>query len=44
VLEGFVVTALVAAFAAVVLVAGLAVRRIWTATDAPPTQPSQRES
>ena len=43
-LEGFVVIALVAAFASVVLVAGLAIRRIWTATDAPPTQPGQRES
>jgi hypothetical protein len=44
VLEGLVVVALVAAFAAVVLVAGLVIRRIWTATEAPPTQPSQRES
>jgi len=44
VLEGLVVIALVAAFAAVVLVAGLAIRHIWTATEAPPTQPSQRES
>jgi hypothetical protein len=47
VLEGLVVIALVAAFAAVVLVAGLAIRRIWTATtpshEAPPTQPSPRE-
>lgn len=43
-LEGLVVIALVAAFAAVVVVAGLAIRRIWTATEAPPTKPSQRES
>lgn len=43
-LEGLVVIALVAAFAAVVVVAGLAIRRIWTATEAPPAQPSQRES
>jgi hypothetical protein len=44
VLEGLVVVALVAAFAAVVLVAGLVIRRIWTETEKPPTQPSQRES
>jgi hypothetical protein len=44
VLEGLVVIALVAAFAAVVLVAGLAIRRIWTAAEAPPTQPGRRES
>ena len=43
-LEGLVVIALVAAFAAVVVVAGLAIRRIWTATEAPPARPSQRES
>ena len=43
-LEGLVVIALVAAFAAVVVVAGLAIRRIWTSTEAPPAPPSQRES
>jgi hypothetical protein len=43
-MEGLVVVALVAAFAAVVVVAGLAIRRIWTATEAPPAKPSQRES
>ena len=43
-MEGLVVIALVAAFAAVVVVAGLAIRRIWTATEAPPAKPSQRES
>ena len=43
-LEGLVVIALVAAFAAVVVVAGLAIRRIWTATEAPQARPSQRES
>ena len=32
------------AFVAVVVVAGLAIRRIWTATEAPPAKPSQRES
>jgi hypothetical protein len=43
-MEGLVVIALVAAFVAVVVVAGLAIRRIWTATEAPPAKPSQRES
>jgi len=43
-MEGLVVIVLVAAFAAVVVVAGLAIRRIWTATEAPPAKPSQRES
>ena len=43
-MEGLVVIALVAAFAVVVVVAGLAIRRIWTATEAPPAKPSQRES
>jgi hypothetical protein len=44
VLEGLVVVVLVAAFAAVALVAGFVVHRIWTATEPPPAQPSQRES
>jgi hypothetical protein len=44
VLEGLVVIVLVTAFAAVVLVAGLAIRRIWTATDESPTQPGRRET
>jgi hypothetical protein len=44
VLEALVVAVLVAAFAAVTLVAGLAIRRIWSATEPPPARPSERES
>jgi hypothetical protein len=43
-MEAVVVAVLVATFVAVAVVAGLAVRRIWSATEAPPSRPSQRES
>jgi hypothetical protein len=43
-MEALVVVVLVAAFAAVTVVAGLAIRRIWSATAPPPARPSERES
>ena len=42
-MEAVVVAVLVVAFATVAVVAGLAVRRIWSATE-PPARPSERES
>ena len=43
-LEAVVVAVLVAAFLAVTVVAGLAIRRIWTSSEPPPQRPSHRET
>jgi hypothetical protein len=43
-MEALVVAVLVAAFAAVAVVAGFAIRRIWSVTEPPPARPSERES
>jgi hypothetical protein len=43
-MEALVVAVLVAAFAAVTVVAGITIRRIWSATEPPPARPSDRES